>query len=507
MGSGCSGNPGKGNAAPTKDNPEKYINQKYKMGKALGKGGSCSVVVATERATSQRFALKILKVKEKINQDLFEKERKVLTMLNHPNILSFKEAHIDEKNYYLVTGLCEGGELFDRIVDKDHPITEKRASQLIRTMLEAIQHCHKRQIIHRDIKPENFVFKTREWDSEMVLIDFGCAKIVEDNVSYKDLVGTPYYLAPESAIGQRYNRTGLILKSSDLWAIGVIAYVCMTGRPPFNGNSNTEIFSNIVKKPLKFPKGIELTPPFKDFCQKVLKKSPKKRLSLEHALQHPWVSGEQASEKKISPDVIRVLRQFNKQSKLKKAITKVLAANMGDEPKKKIREHFSRLDKNNDGSLDLKELTVLLTDMGIAENEAREDAKAIMTEGDADGNGEIEFEEFAQIWQRKLLTVNESYIRAVFNVLDEDKNGTIESGELARVLNMEGKENELEIKDYISEVDTDKDGKINFEEFKAAMLEKRDFDGSKAGVGLQLEQKDIESNHDLGNVNLDASNN
>jgi len=230
-------------------------------------------------------------------------------------------------------------------------------------------------------------------------------------------------------------------------------------------------------------------------------------LTLNEALAHPWVNGEKASEKQISPDVIRVLRQFNKQSKLKKAITKVLALNMGNEPKRKIRVHFNRLDKNNDGSLDINELSLLLADMGLAENVAKEDARNIMAETDADGSGTIEFEEFAQIWQRKLLSVNESYIHAVFGVLDEDGNGTIEAEELARVLKMEGKENEVEIKSYISEVDTDNDGKINFKEFKAAMLEKGEFNGSNAGVGFQLEEKEITGNRDIGNVDIDASTN
>merc|ERR1711920_508309 len=184
----------------------------------------------------------------------------------------------------------------------------------------------------------------------------------------------------------------------------------------------------------------------------MLKKSPKRRMTLEEALAHKWVEGKTTSNEKVSDDVIRVLRQFNQQSKLKKAITKTLAANMGAEPEKKIKEHFDRLDKNGDNALDAGELSLLLMDMGFSKNQAQVEAKKIIKTTDADGSGEIEFNEFAQIWQRKLLSVNDSYIHAVFTVLDEDGNGTIEAHELAKVLNMTGEGDDEKIQELIKEV-------------------------------------------------------
>jgi len=479
-----------------KADTEDYIKNKYKEGDTLGKGGSCRVVACTEYETGKKFALKIMSNQEKMNFELFVKERDILQMLNHPNIMTFVEAHTNKIGYYIVSELYEGGELFDRIVDHKNPLTETRVSNLVRTMLLAIQHCHSKNIVHRDIKPENFVFKTMEKDSEMVLIDFGCAKQVDDDTPYKDLVGTPYYLAPESAVGHKYVRTGLVLKSSDIWSIGVIAYVMLTGRPPFNGQTNTEIFQNIIKKPLKFPAKVKLSKPFIDFCQLMLKKSPKRRLKLEAALAHQWVQGKSTSADKVSEDVIRVLRQFNQQSKLKKAITKTLAANMGLEPQKKIKEQFDRLDKNGDGALSANELSLLLLDMGFTKAKAQQEAEKIIKSTDDDKSGEIEFNEFAQIWQRKLLSVNDSYIRAVFDVLDEDSNGTIEAHELAKVLNMKGEEADEKIAELIMEVDADGDGVINFDEFYSAMVEKGDFRAEGVEVGQELDVKELPTNVD-----------
>jgi len=475
---------------------DKYIRSKYSFGKTLGKGGSCRVVRVTERTSKVKYALKIMAVQEKVKRDLFEKENKILKLLDHPNIITLVESHEDSKNFYIVTELLAGGELFERIVDENYPISEKIASRHVKTMLEAIQHCHEKNIIHRDIKPENLVFKSKDPDSDMVLIDFGCAKEVERTKVYTDLVGTPYYLAPESAAGRKYRRTGEILMSSDLWAIGVITYVMMTGRPPFNGHSNTEIFKNIIKKPLRFPHKVKLSKHFQEFCRAILKKSPKHRLKLEDALKDPWVLGVTPTDDAISKDVIKVLRQFNQQSKLKKAITKLLAENMGEKPAKKIEEHFKNLDKNGNGKLDKDELCFLLMDIGMTETKAKVEAEAMIAQTDTDGSENIEFNEFLAIWQRKMLSTNETYIHTVFGVLDGNGDGFIDPQELAQVLDMTNEGDDVKINEIIKEVDTNEDGKINFDEFREAMTERNDFGGKGVDVGLCLKEAEIHQNEE-----------
>ncbi|ETO17520.1 hypothetical protein RFI_19801, partial [Reticulomyxa filosa] len=199
-------------------------------------------------------------------------------------------------------------------------------------------------------------FEGKEATANIVLIDFGCAKEVEDDRVYEDLVGTVYYLAPELASQKsEVPITGLVLKSADIWSIGVIAYVMLTGRPPFGGNSTEEIFQKIVNDPhfkkrsilftintyifvfskkkktninlcsdrLLFPDDIKLSDPFKDFAKKTLEKDPAKRIKLDEALQHPWVVGTDVSEVEIQKEVIHYLRQLNYQSKLKKAIARL----------------------------------------------------------------------------------------------------------------------------------------------------------------------------------------
>lgn len=437
--------------------------------KVLGEGASCKVVVAKRKTDGLKAAVKIMDKTRKVHGSMYRKEVAILSELDHPNIINLIEHFETAKKLYIVTELSEGGELFDRIVDPNNKMTEKGVAAMMLQVLEALNHLHKLNIVHRDLKPENFIFKTAAKDAPIILIDFGTALKVEDEKNYGDLVGTPFYLAPESA-SNRASRSGKMLKSSDIWSAGVITYICLTGSPPFYGNSNREICHAIVRSPLTFP---DHDPPlssgFRDFVKKALEKRWKKRITMDEALQHGWILGHAASDNKINIDAVRSLRQFNYQSKLKKAVSGILATNMGEGPSERVSQHFSKLDKDGDKRLSVDELTQLFTEVGYQANTAVNEAKRVMSEVDRDSDGFVSLEEFGIVWQRKLLAVNDQYIKAVFGVLDTDNNGEITAEELSAVL--EGMD-EKDVKAIIKEADTNKDGKIQFKEFKNAMKER-----------------------------------
>ncbi|ETO19570.1 calcium-dependent protein kinase [Reticulomyxa filosa] len=445
------------------------IESRYIFKNTLGKGASCrvmSAVLKTDKA--QKLAIKIMSKERKLSTKLYELERDLLLALSengkkeHKNVVKFLGNEEDEYNYYIMTGLLEGGELFDRIVSKEEKyiITEKKAAQLVRSMCEAIQHCHEHNVVHRDLKPENFVFASVEPDSNLVLIDFGCGTLLDTKdvkKEYENLVGTAYYLAPELAclalskssegeIAKKYAplvkpRTGDVLKASDVWSIGVIAYVMLTGTAPFRGRTNPQIFESIVNQKVTYPEQdvryktpLKLNPAFKDFIEKVLVKDPAKRLTIEQCIRHPWVQGIEASNWKLNSDAINFLRQLNYQSKLKKEITRVLAANMSPESAEQVRRHFVRLDTDGDGYLDAGELTFLLLDMGYAKSRALPEALEIIKQADLNNDNVIDFEEFKAIWYRKILSTNDQYINRVFNVFDANGDGQIDVNELKSVL-------------------------------------------------------------------------
>jgi len=140
---------------------------------------------------------------------------------------------------------------------------------------------------------------------------------------------------------------------------------------------------------------------------------------------------------------------------------------MSKEPEEEIRQHFIRLDKDGDGLVDEEEIRYLLLDMGFAPVSAKDEAKRILEAGDTNKDGRIDFEEFKEMWQRKLLTSHEQYIHRVFAVFDENGDGEIDAKELQGALG----EDFQSVMEMIKEVDEDENNKINFQEFKKAMLE------------------------------------
>lgn len=266
--------------------------------KVLGSGASCRVIRCTfvrkqgtkrmkeEFKDKHACAIKEMKRKDEFNPQSFVKEIAILHLLNgHPNLLVFENAYMDKKNYYIQTGLLKGGELFDRI-HKMKKFDEKMASQHIIRVLDAILWCHQRKIVHRDLKPENMVYSQKSGGPEsLVVIDFGDAKLVEENEMYEEFVGTAFYLPPEIVRA----RKGTEMKKSDVWSIGVITYVLLTGRPPFWGNSNKEILKKIIKGKVQFPKSAKLSATAKHFVLNLVQKRIEKRFGILQALDHPFI--------------------------------------------------------------------------------------------------------------------------------------------------------------------------------------------------------------------------
>ncbi len=161
----------------------------------------------------------------------------ILKNLDHPNILRLYEVFEDKKFIYLVTEFCEAGELFDEIVKRQR-FDERDAAIIIKQLLSAIAYCHSKSVCHRDLKPENILIDNKETLS-IKLIDFGTSQKFDTEEKMELILGTAYYIAPEVLKGE-YD------EKCDVWSIGVILYILLSGEPPFPGSNDKEILKHVV---------------------------------------------------------------------------------------------------------------------------------------------------------------------------------------------------------------------------------------------------------------------
>ena len=263
----------------------------------LGKGQQGSVRACVDRLTGIRYAVKsVCKIEQKQFKGFIQREVPLLQEINHQNVINLVDFFEDEDYIHLVTELCYGGELFNRIVKKTSSPThldsdvscfsEDVAARIIHQILDAVAYMHDRNIVHRDIKPENILFESSDDDSPVKIIDFGLSRKHFDSFEppMTSVVGTSYYIAPE-VLCKKYD------KACDLWSIGVITYILICGYPPFNGSSDRHLHAAILRGRYRFhaEDWSCISSEAMDFIQRLLQKDLRLRLTAQQALCHPWI--------------------------------------------------------------------------------------------------------------------------------------------------------------------------------------------------------------------------
>lgn len=211
----------------------------------IGSGLMGEIRLCTDLRTRDVRAVKIISKagldKKEIDSRSVFYEVEILKTLDHPNILKIFEYFEDRSNYYIVMEYCQGGDLFDKVVQMKS-FTEHQAAKILEQIFSGLSYLHNRGVIHRDIKPENIVIVDTEDPNELSIkiIDFDNATFFEVNQQIQGAYGTPLYMAPEVIKG-KYN------EKCDMWSCGVIMYILLTGIPPFDAADDAELVK-IIKK-------------------------------------------------------------------------------------------------------------------------------------------------------------------------------------------------------------------------------------------------------------------
>jgi serine/threonine protein kinase len=286
------------------------VEKKYDFDGEIARGKYGVVFRAASKKTKEQVAVKVM-LKKGNKKDDVEREVNVLKKLNHPSILGFHDYHECGAEFVLVMEMLHGGELFDYLTQKDF-LNEGEATHYMKQILEGVAYAHSKSIVHLDLKPENIVLKDKSAE-QLKIIDFGTAQDLSINPRPTVMVGTPEFIAPEVL------NLEPCTPAADMWAIGVVAYVLLTGMSPFLGDTDMETIQNISEGEYEFPDpcpedGYEdITDLAKQFINSVLAQQPKKRLSASDCLTHAWITTMTAeASPKISTARLRAFRARRK---------------------------------------------------------------------------------------------------------------------------------------------------------------------------------------------------
>ncbi|CAI0450105.1 unnamed protein product [Linum tenue] len=447
------------------------ISAHYELGRELGRGEFGITYLATETSTNDKYACKsISKKKLRTAIDIEDVRREVEIMKHlphHPNIVSIKDTYEDDSAVHIVMELCEGGELFDRIVARGH-YTERAAAAVMRTIVEVVLMCHKHGVMHRDLKPENFLFANKKETSALKAIDFGLSVFFKPGERFNEIVGSPYYMAPE-VLKRNYG------PEVDVWSAGVILYILLCGVPPFwaglfleteQGVAQAIIRSVIDFKRDPWPK---VSDNAKDLVKKMLNPDPKQRLTAQQVLEHTWLQNAKKAPNVPLGETVRTrLKQFSMMNKLKKRALRVIAEHLSSEEVAGIREAFDMMDTTKKGKINIDELRVGLHKLGQQITDP--DLQILMEAADIDGDGTLNYGEFVAVTIHIKKMGNDEHLHKAFGFFDQNKSGYIETEELREALNDDIDTcSEDVLVAIMQDVDTDKDGRISYEEFATMM--------------------------------------
>ncbi|XP_051256315.1 myosin light chain kinase 2, skeletal/cardiac muscle isoform X3 [Dicentrarchus labrax] len=251
----------------------------------LGGGRFGQVHKCVENSSGLTLAAKVIKARSLKEKEVVKNEIQVMNNLDHANLIQLYAAYESRNDIILVLEYVGGGELFDRIIDENYTLMELDAVVFIRQICEGLQHMHKMYVLHLDLKPENILCVNRI-TNKIKIIDFGLARVYKPREKLRVNFGTPEFLAPEVI---NYD---FVSFNTDMWSLGVITYMLLSGLCPFLGDDDNETLNNILSCKWNFEEQefVDTSEEAKDFISRLLIVNKGWRMGASEALRHPWLS-------------------------------------------------------------------------------------------------------------------------------------------------------------------------------------------------------------------------
>ena len=456
-------------------------NEKYIQGKRMGSGSYGTVYQATNISFKTKVAMKKIIKDDRMNEDLIRNEIDILKKLSHPNIVRIYEFYETKNCFYLVNEMCSQGELYNYI--NKSTLNEQQLAIIFYQVFSGLCYLHENNILHRDIKPENILISSKEKDLStneeyfwIKIIDFGTAKIFLEGQKENKIIGSAYYIAPE-VLNKNYN------EKCDTWSVGVMIYMFIVGRAPFDGKNNEEIMHSVATKEYddKNQKLLLSSPEVRDLIKNLLNRNTEKRFSAKEALNHEWFkkfNGRKLFSNFNKEDMetyIDNLFNYTFQSKIQQLVIAFLVHNMPSLDRYgNILKLYRFFNLSGDCKLSKNEL---IEGLSIYRNklEIIKKVDSLFKLLDSDNNGFIEYEEFLRACVDKNEILTESNLKYAFKFLDQNGKGKLSAKDIVLAFtNQENQMFEIALSKDINDEDEDGDGEINFNEFKKLMTKIND---------------------------------
>ena len=462
-------------------NPNKIVSEvekdpfiDYQIIKTIGEGTFGRVDLVEHKVTGMVRAMKVIPKMDEINDSSVLNELLILKKIDHQNVIKIYEFYSDEKNFYLITENCSGGDLFT--ATKNQNLSEIQVANIIYQILLALNNLHKMKIMHRDLKPENILVSKIEENGlyRVKLCDFGTSHIFKIGKKEKSITGSSYYIAPE-VLNKKYDF------KCDLWSVGIIMYVLLTKKIPFHGQSDKDLRKNIKKKSSKYIKKPILI--YSEYCQevldKLLEKDYSKRINAEQALELNLFKVHNCKENinKINQDLINIfisnILKYKRQNAFQETIITYLIHNSESEEITEALKLFNIFDLNNDGKISFDDFYTQIEKLSGKKIE-KEEAREIFYNIDTNRNSFIEQEELVKAAVNKKIFLEEKMIKLAFNFFDVGNDGLITFEDIIELFQdcadeEKDKQAKEELEKFMNSLDSEKDGKINYKEFSDFM--------------------------------------
>ncbi|KAK1577461.1 hypothetical protein Q3G72_021961 [Acer saccharum] len=463
--------------------------------KTLKRIGPTTPLGKTTAATSMGFPTrKQVSISDALLTNEILVMRKIVENVSpHPNVVDLYDVCEDQTGVHLVLELCSGGELFDRIVAQAR-YAEVEAASVVRQIAQGLVAIHQSDIVHRDLKPENCLFLNQTKNSPLKIMDFGLSSVEGYTDPVVGLFGSIDYVSPEALSQDR------ITTKSDMWSLGVILYILLCGYPPFIAQSNRQKQQMIMAGDFSFNEKTwkSITSSAKQLISSLLAVDPHRRPSALELLNHPWVNGDSAKEDPMDAEVVSRLKSFNARRKLravalasiccstvfsrtKKLKTLIGSYDLTAEEIENLRIHFKKICAKGDNAT-LPEFEEVLKAMNMSSLVPL--APRIFDLFDNNRDGTVDMREILCGFSSLKNSQGDDALRLCFQMYDTDRSGCISKEEVASMLrsNRDYFEQALpddclpaditepgKLDEIFDRMDANSDGKVTFEEFKAAM--------------------------------------